>query len=283
MIYKINHKTKYEYNKKVFLEPHILRLIPRNDSVQKLYEFSYHISPEPVDKSINLDIDGNSNITIWFDDIYKFFEINTSCKVETKRTNPFDFIVTDVSAIKLPVKYEKEYETVLKPYIVNYTKPTKKLVSFANSIVKDSAASTMCFLFNLSSFIHQNFEKIEREFGPPNPSDQTLKEEKGSCRDLTVLFIEACRVFGLASRFVSGYHLSEFANEENNLHAWAEVYLPGGGWRGYDPSLGLAVSNYHVALASGYHPSLAAPVSGTYRGDDIKAQLEYEIKFEFQN
>jgi len=283
MLYKINHTTRYEYNKKVFLEPHILRLIPRNDSVQKLHDFSFHIKPEPVDKSINLDIDGSSNITVWFDDIYKYFEIKTACKVETMRTNPFDFIVTDVSAIKLPVKYPKEIGTVLKPYIVNYTKPTKKLVDFTNSIVKESGANTMCFLFNLSSYINQNFEKKEREFGPPNSFEKTLKDGYGSCRDLTVLFIEACRVFGLASRFVSGYHLSDYANEENNLHAWAEVYLPGGGWRGYDPSLGLAVSSYHVALASGYHPSLAAPVSGTYRGDDVSAELSYEIKFENQS
>ncbi|MGI9533794.1 MAG: transglutaminase family protein [Thermodesulfobacteriota bacterium] len=283
MIYKINHITKYEYDKKVFLEPHILRLYPRNDSVQKLHEFSYHIQPEPVDKSVNLDIDGNNNIIIWFDDIHKGLEITTTCKVETKRTNPFDFIVTDVSAIQLPVKYPKEYEIILKPYIVNYTKPTKKLVDFANLILKNSSSSTMCFLFNLSSYIHQNFEKTEREFGPPHPFEQTLKEAKGSCRDLTVLFMDACRIFGLATRFVSGYHLSDYVKEGNDLHAWAEVYLPGGGWRGYDPSLGLAVSSYHIALASGYHPSLAAPVSGTYRGDDVKAKISYEIKFEHFN
>lgn len=283
MLYKINHTTRYEYNKRVFLEPHILRLIPRNDPVQTLHEFSYHINPEPVDKSFNLDIDGNNNITIWFNDVHKYFEIKTVCRVETKRTNPFDFIVTDVEAIKLPVKYPREYEDVLKPYILNYTKPTKNLVEFANSILKNSSASTMCFLFNLSSNIHQNFEKTERKFGLPYPFEKTLKEKKGSCRDLTVLFIEACRVFGLAARFVSGYHLSDNPNEQNNLHAWAEVYLPGGGWRGYDPSLGLAVSSYHVALASGYHPSLAAPVSGSYRGTDISAELSYEIQFEHYN
>ena len=283
MLFNINHTTKYVYDKKVFLEPHILRLIPRNDSVQTVHEFSYSINPEPVDKSMNLDLDGNNNITIWFNDVHKDLEIKTVSKVETKRTNPFDFIVTDLTAIKLPVKYSKEYEEVLRPYIINYSKPTKKLVDFSNSILKSSSSSTMCFLFNLSSHIHQNFEKTERKFGEPHPFEQTLKEERGSCRDLTVLFMEACRVFGLASRFVSGYHLTDFANDQNSLHAWAEVYLPGGGWRGYDPSLGLAVSGDHVALASGYHPSLAAPVSGTYRGNDINAELSYEIKFERHN
>ena len=283
MLFKINHTTRYEYEKEVFFEPHIIRLIPRNDSVQTLHEFSYKVKPEPVDKSINLDIEGNNNLTVWFNDIHKDLEINTSCKVETKKTNPFDFIVTDISAIKLPIKYEKEYETVLQPYIINHTKPTKKLVNFSKLILKNSSSSTMSFLFNLSSYIHQNFEKTEREFGAPLPFEQTLKEEKGSCRDLTVLFMETCRVFGLATRFVSGYHLSEYANDENSLHAWAEVYLPGGGWRGYDPSLGLAVSSSHVALASGYRPSLAAPVFGTFRGDGVNAVLSYKINFELCN
>ena len=280
MLYKINHTTKYKYDRKVFLEPHVLRLIPRNDFVQTLHEFSFHIKPKPVDNSFNIDIEGNNNLTVWFDDIHKELEIKTACKIETKRTNPFDFIVTDVSAIKLPVKYPKEYEIILKPYTVNYTKPTKKLIDFANSILKNSNGSTMFFLFNLSSYIHQNFEKIERKFGPPNPYKQTLNEKKGSCRDLAVLFIETCRVFGLAARFVSGYYLSDYKYVENSLHAWSEVYLPGGGWRGYDPSLGLAVSCYHVTLTSSYHPSLAAPVSGTYRGNDVNAELNYEIKFE---
>ena len=280
MIFKINHTTRYDYDKKVFFEPHILRLIPRNDTVQTLHEFSYTVRPEPVDKSRNLDIDGNNNITVWFNDVYKNLEIKTVSKVETKRTNPFDFIVTDLSAIKLPVKYTREYLEVLRPYIINSTKPSKKLVDFSNSVLKSSSSSTMCFLFNLSSHIHQNFEKIDRKFGDPNPFEHTLKEGKGSCRDLTVLFMEACRVYGLAARFVSGYHLTEFTGDRNELHAWAEVYLPGGGWRGYDPSLGLAVSGNHVALASGYHPSLAAAVTGTYRGNDVKATIEYEITHE---
>jgi transglutaminase-like putative cysteine protease len=96
---------------------------------------------------------------------------------------------------------------------------------------------------------------------------------------MAMLFIAACRSQGLAARFVSGYsihHPPEVTEQE--LHAWAEVYLPGGGWRGYDPSLGLAVADGHVALVSAPDHQLAAPVSGSYRGTGVQAQLSYQVK-----
>ena len=96
---------------------------------------------------------------------------------------------------------------------------------------------------------------------------ETLAPKKqGACRDLTVLFMACCRSVGLASRFVSGYGPGE-KNEHPYLHAWPEVYLPGGGWRGYDPTQGLAVGDGYVALAAGPHPELAAPDIRSYSGE----------------
>jgi transglutaminase-like putative cysteine protease len=90
---------------------------------------------------------------------------------------------------------------------------------------------------------------------------------EGSCRDLAVLYCDACRVMGIAARFVSGYEcVTTVAGQNADMHAWAEVYLPGIGWRGYDPSRGLAVSNGHVAVAAGFDHDLASPVSGWYGG-----------------
>ena len=91
----------------------------------------------------------------------------------------------------------------------------------------------------------------------------------------------ACRSQGLAARFVSGYschHPPEVS--EHELHAWAEVYLPGGGWRGYDPSLGLAVADGHVVLAAAADPAFAAPLSGTYRGTGASSRLSYTVNLE---
>ncbi len=116
-----------------------------------------------------------------------------------------------------------------------------------------------------------------REHGAPRPGEDTLARKEGSCRDLTLLFIEACRSLGIAARFVSGYHAGAPDQGPRYLHAWAEVYLPGAGWRGYDPSHGLAVAQQHVAIAAAATPQLAAPVSGKVRGDDFTSSLEAQI------
>ena len=281
-VYKISHVTSYKYSSAVFLEPHILRLIQKTNTFQSLKKFSYDIKPKPEGASFNADLAGDNTLTVWFNDIQKFLWIKTEFTIEIKRENPFDFIVTDISAIKLPVRYQKDYEKILRPYIAHFSRPSKRLIEFSTSIVNSSGGSTISFLINLCTHINENFEQVVREFGDPLPISKILKERKGSCRDLTILFMETCRVLGLATRFVSGYLIPESNDEKNYLHAWPEVYIPGGGWRGYDPTQGLAVSNNHVALSSGGHPYLAAPLSGSYRGDDIKAKISYEIKIRKQ-
>lgn len=105
----------------------------------------------------------------------------------------------------------------------------------------------------------------------------TLKRGQGACRDLTVLFMEACRSVGLSARFVSGYAEGLSTRDDGELHAWAEIYLPGAGWRGFDPTLGLAVADRHVAIAASPIPVGAAPVSGSFRADSATAGLSYEV------
>ena len=134
----------------------------------------------------------------------------------------------------------------------------------------------MPFLTTLTRRLHEEFAHTIREEGAAEPAESTLAARSGSCRDLSVLFCEACRSRGIPARFVSGYEREAAVQEPAHMHAWAEVYLPGGGWRGYDPSQGLAVSTAHVALAAAADPLLAAPVSGTYRGK-AQARMSYSI------
>ncbi len=101
-----------------------------------------------------------------------------------------------------------------------------------------------------------------REEGMPWEAGVTWRRKQGSCRDLTVLFMEVCRAMGLAARFVSGYEVGDEETSQWELHAWAEVYLPGAGWRGYDPTHGLAVGDRHIALAANPLPQYCAPVKG---------------------
>ena len=122
---------------------------------------------------------------------------------------------------------------------------------------------------------------IIRDVGAPHPAETTLRGQEGSCRDLAVLFCAACRAVGLAARFVSGYERDASLQENGDLHAWAEVYLEGAGWRGYDPSRALAVAASHVAVAASSDPLLASPISGTFRGS-ASAKMEFSISMQVE-
>lgn len=97
---------------------------------------------------------------------------------------------------------------------------------------------------------------------------------------LSVLFMECCRSVGLPSRFTSGYNEIDIKTKQRQLHAWAEVFIPGGGWLGYDPTLGLAVGDKHVSLASSSLPANTYPISGNFRGTGVDSELKYKIEIE---
>jgi len=138
--------------------------------------------------------------------------------------------------------------------------------------------NTTAFLIQLADRIHHDFQHVGRFEGEPMAPQETLAGRSGACRDTAMLFVAACRSQGLAARFVSGYaihHPPEVT--EHELHAWAEVYLSGAGWRGYDPSLGLAVADGHLVLATAPDHRLAAPVTGTYRGTGVTSTMTYAL------
>ncbi len=141
----------------------------------------------------------------------------------------------------------------------------------------ESSNDSLKFLSILNTFINENFEHELREEGPAREPDETIYRKKGSCRDFVVLFNEAARSMGFAARFVSGYTQGDLSLMQNHLHAWCEVYVPGGGWRGYDPTLGLAVADQHVVVATGATPLETAPVTGSFRGTGAQAIMSHEI------
>ena len=135
---------------------------------------------------------------------------------------------------------------------------------------------TVEFLTGFARNIHETYQTELREFGEPHPVAVTEQRRAGTCRDLAVLFIESCREEGWPARFVSGYHVT--ANSPHHLHAWAEVLVPGGGWRGFDPTEGLAVGDRHVVVAAASKPRDAAPVIGAFRGTGAQSQMQVAIQ-----
>lgn len=272
MIFRVEHTTRYTYDKPVFLEPHTFRLRPRSDHRQTLRQFDLRVEPAPMLLSESLDLDGNIVTRAWFSGLTDSFVIASKFEVETVCPNPFDYLL-ETSAGQLPLSYG---EPLLEAYrISNADESVRK---FAAQIAGEQNHKTLSFLFTLSAEIAKTCRQTVRHDGFPHPAHETLARREGTCRDLAVLFIEACRAMGIAARFVSGYDCGDPKAEQQHLHAWAEVYLPGGGWRGYDPAEGLAVSDAHVAVASSPEPRGAIPVTGNFRSSDARGSMQVQIQ-----
>jgi transglutaminase-like putative cysteine protease len=257
----VSHTTLYRYDTPVFLEPHTFRLRPRHDAAQRLLEFSLNISPAPAGQSWCLDPEGNVVLEAWFREPVQELSVMSAFQVETLRENPFDFLAR--------AELTRQERSALLPY---GGAVSAEVEAFARAV----GGSALSFLTELNRRIYEEFAHTVREEGMAEPAEATLRSRSGTCRDLAVLFCEACRSRGIPARFVSGYEREASIQEQPHMHAWVEVYLPGGGWRGYDPSQGLAVSTTHVALAAAGDPAMAAPVSGAYRGN-ATATMSYQI------
>ncbi len=273
MIYEVHHVTEFSYDKPVFMEPLTVRLRPRCDARQSLLDFDMDINPLPAGLTHNIDVDGTSTDRVWFDGLHESLSITTRSKVDTGRYNPFDYVL-DSEAQRLPLQYGHHNE-YLKPYVRGAAVP-EEVASLAKTFASEASMEPVSFIGSLTRHLHDEWEYMVREQGDPWPSSTTLKQRSGSCRDLAVLLMDCLRALGIATRFVSGYKPTNGPAVE--LHAWAEAYLPGAGWRGYDPTTGLAVSENHIVLATATHPRSAAPTSGSFRGTDAISSLRTEIR-----
>ncbi len=273
----VTHSTVYRYDFPVYLEPHIFRLRPRTNSAQRLLAFDLQIAPMPAGTTECLDQDGTLALNAWFDTPTRELSVLSRFTVEMLRQNPFDYVLTGES-LHLPLWYPEPLCAALAPYR-NDTPVAESVKQYAKWIAGGAQWNTLSFLTALSRQIYQTCRQVIRPYGPPWPSDRTLSAQEGSCRDLAVLFCDACRVMGMAARFVSGYECASASAQESYMHAWAEVYLPGIGWRGYDPARGLAVSNSHVAVAAGFDHDLASPVAGWYSGGSA-SQMEASLNLQ---
>ena len=276
MRFSVVHSTEYRYSTPVHPEPHSIRLRPREDATQRLLEYSLEIDPSPALRAVALDQDGNSITNAWFEGLVERLSLRVSFVVETLRENAFEFLLKQGDA-DIPILYAEPLRSPLAAYIgVDHNAEVR---DFAHELARHASWRTMEFLSELNRTLFENTTQLIRREGAPQPPERTLESRQGSCRDTAVLFCAACRTVGIAARFVSGYERAAAEGPEGEMHAWAEVYLQGGGWRGYDPSRGLAVTQSHIPLAAAADPALASPVTGTFRGA-AEAAMQYEIRME---
>ena len=278
MRFAVSHRTRFRYSEPVYLEPHVIRLRPRCDCFQRLLEYRLKVTPAPELLSEGLDADGNVVAHAWFAGLTESLAVTSEFEVETLRSNPFDYLAIGDGARRLPLEYPAPLRDRLAPSLARPDGADPAVEEFIRPIVAQSESQPLAFLSGLNQAIHETWTTNVREHGEPYKPARTLVAEQVACRDLAVLFMDCCRAAGIAARFVSGYQEQGMSADSRFMHAWAEVYLPGGGWRGYDPTQGLAVGDRHIAVAAASVPSVVSPIRGSYRGDAVAVPLEAEIR-----
>jgi transglutaminase-like putative cysteine protease len=263
---KIEHQLLYDYSDAVHLEPHYLYLQPKKSSLLTLKSFQLDIDPQPDLIAKNLDASDNVQQILFFSQPTTKLHIKASALVETTHFNPLSFVYHPFENSQLPIQYNERLAQMLAPYL-SKTGITTLIDQTARQIAGNVNWDTTSFLAELNNFIH-GFAYEIREEGEPNLPEMTLLNRKGSCRDYSLLFMAMCRVLGIAARFVSGYYFAEVEDKTlpQYLHAWVEVYLPGGGWRGFDPTQNCLVSGKHIPLGASAISEMVTPVHGTFRG-----------------
>lgn len=277
MRFRVQHETRYRYDAPVKLGPHVLRLRPREDAAQRLIHYALAIDPRPARTTGASDAEGNVVAHAWFGGTTDALTVTSTFEVETLRADPFDYL-SDESFATVPVRYPVDLARVLQPCLE--AEHSASVRAFAEQVRAEAGDAPVAFLDALNRTIHTRTRLAMRDDGRPAQSGaETLALGRGACRDVTVLFMEGARTMGFAARFVSGYRRGDVTRPDRHLHAWAEVFVPGGGWRGWDPVEGSAVADRHVALAASAEQMHTMPVTGAYFGG-VGSTLDYTIRIE---
>ena len=264
---KISHLTEYRYADIVTLQPHQLLLRPREGPEVHIESSSLSISPKHQVKWHRDALD-NATASVEFLETTQRLTIESQVIIQHYEENPLDFLVAEY-AVNYPFLYDPKERAELQPFVQPVYPNDCNRVSdwLTEQALVQPAVQTYVLLDEMCQRIAKSFAYTVREEPGVQFPGQTLSYGQGSCRDFAALFIEACRVLGLASRFVSGYaHAPQSEEWSTTTHAWAEVYLPGAGWKGFDPTAGEMTGARHIPVAVSRHPETVPPVSGSFFG-----------------
>jgi transglutaminase-like putative cysteine protease len=282
---RLIHRFDYRYSEPVLLGPHRFCLRPRPHGFQRLINYQLQVSPDPSQLYELLAAGGDTITRARFLGESDHLSVVASSEVETYNP-PLIEACLDEDMARLPVsigKLNPDLLSNLQGWLPNGQHDAAAM-DLAQDALMGSDQRSLTFLQQLVEIIQDRVKYTQRHAGPAWPAGRTLKERVGSCRDLAMLMIESCRSMGLPARFVSGYHLVEPKPERYDLHAWAEVYLQGAGWRGFDPSGQGAVDDRYIPVATSSKSDLTAAISGSFSGPPgVKSSLEWEISAEILN
>ncbi|UJW87109.1 transglutaminase family protein [Devosia sp. SL43] len=282
----VYHLTHYKYDRPVVLQPQIIRLQPAPHSKTKVLSYSLKVSPSLHFVNVQQDPYGNFLTRFVFPEPVTELKIEVDLVADMTVYNPFDFFVEE-SAETFPFEYPEDIRADLSIYM--QPEPVGPLLQKFIDGIDKRAANTVNFVTAINASIQQHIAYIVRmETGVWTP-EETLGNAKGSCRDSSWLLVQTLRNLGFAARFVSGYLIqlkpdlvsldgpAGTDHDFTDLHAWCEVYLPGAGWVGLDPTSGLLTGESHVPLAATPHFRNAAPISGFASYAEVEFDFDMKV------
>jgi len=283
----LHHVTHYKYDRPIDLGPQTIRLRPAPHTRTPILSYSLKLTPSNHFVNWQQDPQGNWLARFVFPEKATELKIEVDFTAQMSVINPFDFFV-EPYADSFPFTYTGDLKTELAPYLATID-PGPLFADYLAGIPRE-ATSTVSFLVDLNAQLQKRIRYIIRmEPGIQTP-EQTLASGAGSCRDSAWLLIQTFRHLGLAARFVSGYLVQlrpdidpvegprEVENDFTDLHAWAEVYLPGAGWIGFDVTSGMLTGEGHIPVAATPHYRTAAPISGAVGFAKVEFGFEMSVK-----
>jgi len=264
---KIVHRTYYNFVGSVQLGEHRLLVRPRAGHELRIESSTLEVSPPATVRWLR-DVYDNSVAIATFDSDATQLAILSEVIVQHYDEAPLDFVVAEY-AVHYPFAYESEDSAILQPFLMRRAQDNAGSLAawIQTHWQQGEPIQTYTLLLRLTTGIHQSFKYQSREEPGVQSFAETLQKQSGSCRDFANLLIEAARSLGLAARFVSGYLFAPSSNADPGAtHAWAEIYLPGAGWKGFDPTIGELVSTKHIPVAVARWPESVPPVAGSYTG-----------------
>ncbi|RNL67806.1 transglutaminase family protein [Zhongshania marina] len=265
--YKIIHRTYYNFSSTVTLGPHFLRLRPREDYELRIESFSLNITPNAT-LLWHRDAEGNSVATASFAQKTQQLIFESEVIIQQYNEAPLNFMVADY-AVHYPFNYTQDDQVLLSPYMQLPDQDTQQQIKRWTQQLwqADENIQTYTALQRIASHIYNNFTYKLREEPGVQSAKETLSRSTGSCRDFAQLFMDAAKCMGLAARFVTGYLHAPGLDAAGATHAWAEVYLPGAGWKGFDPTIGQMAGTDHIPIAVARLSKSVPPIAGSFIGE----------------
>jgi len=275
----IRYETVYRYDRAVRFSPHDVRLFPRSDRFVQIARLDFRTKPETTIR-FGRDVFDNIVASCFFEKAAEALELRLAIDVEVAKKNPFDFVLAR-SAAQMPFAYEEDMASIICAYRQRQTDDVLSLSDWTPPM-QELPRETVATLVELTKLLHRTISYQRREEGAAQAPGETLRLRRGACRDTAVLLAEMLRDAGLATRVVSGYLREadeEIRRAEGSLHAWAEVFLPGAGWIGLDPTNGILCNDNFIAAAVGLRPADITPISGSfYHRDRVPAEMQSRLE-----